>query len=292
MTVEPETAAADPPIPGLASPERRARAGRNLPLAIGSGVALALLFLGAIAWSPYAVLSFIFAIVVIALLELGVAFGEHGARPATPVAIAAGLVMFYGAYEVGASAQALGLVVLVFGALAWTLLDRSRSRVATSIGATCLMTVWVPFCASFAGLLLARPEGSWLLMMTIALTVTADIGAYAWGSAFGRHKLAPSVSPSKTWEGLVGSLVTVLVFAAAVTATVVPGIDLVEALLIGAGITLAATLGDLAESLVKRDLGVKDLGRIIPGHGGIMDRVDAMILALPATHLILLALGD
>jgi len=252
---------------------------------------MAALYFGAIALSPYAILSFIFVLVVIGLLELGIAFRERGSRPATPVAIVAGLVMFYGAYETGASAQALGLVVLVFGALVWTLLDRSQAGAAGSIGATCLMTVWVPFCASFAGLLLARDEGSWLLTMTIALTVTADIGAYAWGSAFGRHKLAPTVSPSKSWEGLAGSIVTVLAFAAAVTATVVPGIDVRQALVIGFGIALAATLGDLAESLVKRDLGVKDLGRILPGHGGIMDRVDAMILTLPATHLILLALG-
>jgi phosphatidate cytidylyltransferase len=277
--------------------------GRNLPLAIASGVALAVLFLGTLFLSPIAFLGFIAVLVVIALLELDGAFRSKGLRPAVPVAIGAGLVMHFGAYTGGASAQSLGLVLLVLGALAWTLLDPGRSRgpgtppdaaglgpVTGSLGATFLMALWVPFLASFVSLLLARDDGPWIVMAAVALAVTNDIGAFAFGSRFGRHKLAPSVSPAKSWEGFAGGVFTVLVLAGLVTARV-PGFDLPTALVFGFAIAVASTVGDLAESLVKRDLGVKDLGNIIPGHGGIMDRVDAIVFALPTAHLVLLALG-
>lgn len=280
--------------------------GRNLPVAIASGVALAVVFFGTLFWSPVVFLGFIAVLVVIGLLELDGAFRVHGLRPATPVAIGAGLVMHFGAHAGGASAQALGLVLVVLGTLAWVLLDpggRGRvvgppdradvlgvGRITGNVGATCLMALWVPFLASFSALLLARDDGPWYVMAAVALAVTNDIGAFAFGSRFGRTKLAPTVSPSKSWEGFAGGIATVLVLAALVTARV-PGFDLPTALVFGLGVAVAGTVGDLAESLVKRDLGIKDLGTIIPGHGGIMDRVDAIIFALPTAHLVLLALG-
>jgi phosphatidate cytidylyltransferase len=279
--------------------------GRNLPVAIASGVVMAIIFLATIFWSPWAFLVFVFALVVIGLLELDSAFRSHGLRPATPVALGAGVVMFFGSYAGGESAQSLGLVLLVLGALAWALLDPGghedlgaegtskllgTGRITGSLGATCFMTLWVPFLASFIGLLLARENGAWYVMAPVALAVSNDIGAFAFGSRFGRHKLSPSVSPGKSWEGFAGGVVTVLVIAALITSRV-PGFDMLTALAMGAGVAFAATLGDLAESLVKRDLGVKDLGNIIPGHGGIMDRVDAIVFALPVAHLVLIVLG-
>jgi len=296
MATETDPAGGDPlataPLP---SP----RGGRNLPAAIASGVALAVVFVVTLIAGPYPFLTFIFVLGVIALLELdGALRRTRGLRPATPVAIGAGAIIFYGAYEVGPAAQSLGMIVTLLATLAWVLLDRGRARlpdgsktVAASLGATALMVLWIPFATSFTGLLLARDDGVWYVLAAVALCVTADIGAYAWGRAFGRHKLAPTVSPGKTWEGLIGAFATVLALAGLVTAQVVPGMSVGQALVLGAAIVVAATLGDLSESLVKRDLGVKDLGRIVPGHGGIMDRVDAIVLALPAAHLTLLALG-
>lgn len=269
-------------------PERRRRgAGRDLPVAIAVGLALAALFLGTLAWSPWAFLVFVALLIVVGLVELDGALRSHGLRPATPVAVAAGLIAHFGAYASGPEAQALALVVLVFGGSVWVLLDRHRERAAANVGATLLMALWVPYLASFIGLLLAREGGRWYLMMAIALTVTNDIGAYAFGNRWGRHRLAPSVSPAKTWEGFFGGLATVLVMAALVSARTVPGVEVVPALVIGTGIAVAATVGDLAESLVKRDLGVKDLGRVLPGHGGVMDRVDAILFALPTAHFLL-----
>ncbi|HVM00951.1 MAG TPA: phosphatidate cytidylyltransferase [Egibacteraceae bacterium] len=260
-------------------------------MAIASGVALAASFVAALLFHPLTALAFIALFAVIALLELDVAFRDQGLRPATPLAISAGLVMLFGTYFTGQSAQSVGLVLLPVGALAWMLLDTGRQRVVASLGATLLMALWVPFLVSFLGLLLVRDDGVWLVMAAVALSVTNDIGAFAVGSKFGRRKLAPSVSPHKSWEGFAGGMATTLVIAATVTGPFVPGLDVVEALVVGAGVAVASTLGDLAESLVKRDLGIKDLGRIIPGHGGIMDRADAVIFALPATHLLLVVLG-
>lgn len=284
MPVAPPTAAGPP------TPAHRAL-GRNLFAAIAVGLGLAALFLSTLFIHPVAFLIFIAVMVTLALFELDRALRSKGLRPATPVAVVAGLVVFFGAYAGGPGAQSAGVVLLVVGAAVWALLDRDVPRPASSMGLTCLMILWVPFLASYIGLLLARPQGEWFVMATVALTVSSDIGAFAFGSRYGRHKLAPSVSPAKSWEGFLGGLATALLLAASVTAHV-PGFTWGTALALAVGVCVAATVGDLAESMVKRDLDVKDLGGVLPGHGGIMERADAIIFALPAAHLLLLALGS
>lgn len=260
-------------------------------MAIAVGLTLAAVFLVTIAVGAYAFLTLVAVLTVVAQLELGSAFRAHQIAPATLIAIGAGLVMLYGAYASGEAAQAVGLVVLVLGAMVWTLLDNRRRNVAAALSSTCLIGLWVPFLASYAALLLQRPDGELLTAAVVALTVANDIGAYAFGSPWGRHKLAPSISPGKSWEGLAGGLATVLVLAGIVTSRLIAGLGMAGALALGAGIVATATIGDLSESLVKRDLGVKDLGRILPGHGGVMDRIDGLLFALPVAHFILVALG-
>lgn len=269
------------------NPPPASKAGRNLPVAIASGLALAALFLGTLVTNPWLLLGFIGILMGIALFELDHAFRGHGLRPLTPVAFGAGFVMFFGTYRSGTSAQTLGLVLLLFGAMAGSLLERDRSRMAQSLGATMLMAVWVPFLASFMGLLLGRPNGRWYVFAAVLLAVMNDIGAYAVGMRFGRHKMAPKVSPAKSWEGFGGGVATAMLAGVAILSPFVPDLGWAQALVLGAGVAIAGTLGDLAESMVKRDLGVKDLGRIIPGHGGIMDRADAIIFALPMVSLLL-----
>ena len=275
----------DTPHPAPAS-----KAGRNLPLAIASGVALAVTFLTLLAFNAWLLLTFVGILMGIALFELDRAFRDHGLRPGTPVAMGAGFVMFFGSYPNGTSAQTLGLVLLLFGAMAWALMDRGRAGLAASLGATMLMAVWVPFLASFLGLILARPNGRWYVFLAVLLAVFNDIGAYAVGMRLGRHKMAPKVSPAKSWEGFAGGVVVTVLVALAVAMPLVPELSAVQAVVLAVGASVAGTLGDLAESMVKRDLGVKDLGHILPGHGGIMDRADAIIFALPMIYLLLDAL--
>lgn len=264
--------------------------GRNMPVAIAVGLVLAGTFLGTLAAHPYAFLGFIALLIVIALFELDSAFRAQDLRPATPVAIGAGLVMLFGSYEGGTSAQALGLVLAVVGTFAWLLADSDRRKGVASAGATLLAVVWVPFLASFIGLVLARPDGRWYVVAAVATSVFNDVGAFGFGMRFGRHKMAPSVSPAKSWEGFAGGLVSAVALAA-VFGWQLPELTLLQGVVFGLVVALASTVGDLAESMVKRDLDVKDLGRILPGHGGIMDRADALIFALPAAHFVLVALG-
>jgi phosphatidate cytidylyltransferase len=154
-----------------------------------------------------------------------------------------------------------------------------------------LIAAWIPFLGSFLALLLRRPEGEWYVVLTVALTAASDIFAYAVGYRIGRHKLAPAISPGKTWEGVLGGVVGAMIVAVVLGPLVVSRLGVVLALALGALVAGVGVVGDLAESAIKRSLGVKDLGRLLPGHGGMMDRVDAMLFTLPAAHLVLLAGG-
>lgn len=268
-----------------------ARGGRNLPVAIGVGVGLATLFVGSLLLHPLLFLGFVTVNIVLALYELDAAFARTKSRPPTIVAAVATPLMVMGAHQWGTEAITYGVYGIGIVGFVATIATAGRGHTVSRMAALMLMAVWVVVGASSLGLLLARPDGVWFVLAGTALTVTNDIGAYAFGRNWGRNKMAPSISPGKTWEGFAGALGTVLVMAALVTSRTVPGVDLPVALLLGAAIVVAATLGDLAESLMKRDLGVKDLGRIFPGHGGVMDRIDALLFALPVTHLVLLAVG-
>jgi phosphatidate cytidylyltransferase len=127
------------------------------------------------------------------------------------------------------------------------------------------------------------------VILTVLLTAASDIFAYAVGYRFGRHKLAPAVSPAKTWEGVAGGMVGAMVVGAVAGPLLIDELFVGHAVALGALVAIVAVIGDLAESAVKRSLGVKDLGRLLPGHGGMMDRVDAMLFTLPVAHIVLLA---
>lgn len=279
--------AATPP-PATAGPPR---GGRNLPVAIGVGVGLAVAFIGSLLVHPLLFLAFVAVNIVIALYELDGAFAATKAHPPTIVAAVATPLLFAAGYAWGGAALVGGTYLALFAAFAATMASHGRGHTVSRMAAAALMLLWVVLPAASLALLLDRPDGHWWVMAGTALTVTNDIGAYAFGRNFGRHKIAPAISPGKTWEGFAGALVTVLAMAALVTTRTVPGATMAVALVLGASVVVAATIGDLAESLVKRDLGVKDLGRIFPGHGGVMDRIDALLFALPTTHLVLLAFG-
>lgn len=268
-----------------------ARGGRNLPVAIGVGVLLATLYVGTLLLSPLLFLVFIAVNIVVAMLELDAAFAQHKSAPPTIAAIAALPVMMFGAYLDGPDWMVIGLVGALVAGFVLTMRGHHHGQAVARMGAFSLLLLWVPFMASSLGLLLARPDGHWYVLAGTALAVTTDIGAYAFGSQFGSRRMAPAISPKKSWEGFAGALVTVAILSVVVTARVVPGVDVVVALVLSVAVVVATTLGDLAESILKRDLGVKDLGRIFPGHGGVMDRIDGLLFALPTTHVVLLLFG-
>ncbi|MBW3606005.1 MAG: phosphatidate cytidylyltransferase [Actinobacteria bacterium] len=263
--------------------------GRNLMLAVGSAVLFATLFLISAFINAWALLSFVAVVVVIAVLEVDAALRTTDVRPPTVVVLLTGVPMLAASYVYGADGQLTALAIMVTGIVLWVLVDRRDPTPIRSAGAALLIGVWVPFMASFLALLLQRPNGAWFIIITVGLTAASDIAAYAVGSRFGRRKLAPAVSPGKTWEGATGGMAGAMLVAGIVAPLLVEQLSVGRAVALGALVAVVAVVGDLAESAVKRSLGVKDLGRLLPGHGGMMDRVDAMLFTLPVAHLVLLA---
>lgn len=265
------------------------RGGRNLTLAVGSAVLFAVLFLGAVVVGGWALIAFIALLLVVATLEVDAALRANDIRPPTVAVLAGGIGMLAATYAYGPPGQLAALAVMVLAVIVWPLADpRDRSPLA-SMGGGLLIGAWVPLLASFLALLLRRPDGQWYVVLTVALTAASDIFAYAVGYRIGRHKLAPAVSPGKTWEGALGGAAGAMIVAALLGPLMIDRLDVWLAIALGALIAVVAVVGDLAESAIKRSLGVKDLGRLLPGHGGMMDRVDAMLFTLPAAHLVLLA---
>jgi phosphatidate cytidylyltransferase len=148
---------------------------------------------------------------------------------------------------------------------------------------------YVPFLATFVALMLAADDGPWRVLTFLILTVVSDTGAYAVGWRFGRHKLAPRISPGKTREGLIGAVAFAMVAGALCMRYLVDDGKWWQGLLLGLAVAATATLGDLGESMIKRDLGIKDMGTLLPGHGGIMDRLDSLLPTAPVVWLLLVA---
>lgn len=271
---------------------RRRFTDRDLPVAIASGVILAGAFIGSVLWHPAAFTVVVAALVFIGLVETARSLEDHGWPVALPVLLVAGAVTLVGAYVAGTQGVVLGVVTLFAGAVVWDLADAERARVVQRIAGTLLLGLWLPFLAAFAVLLVTRPGEAWIAVFATAGTaIIADIGAYVVGTRFGRTKLAPSVSPGKTWEGVLGGLGITAVIGAFVLPALGDlfswSVAVVFVLIVG----VASAIGDLVESMVKRDLGIKDIGGVIPGHGGILDRVDAILFSLPTGYFALELLG-
>jgi phosphatidate cytidylyltransferase len=260
-----------------------APSGRNLPAAIGVGVALAAVFLVSLFWHPVAFALVVGVLATLAYAESGVVLRRVGVRIEVPVLIVATYVMLFGAYQARHAGQVIGIAVLFLGAVLWSLTDRQRRAVVETISATMLFGLWIGFLASFAVLLVSRTTAGALgVLGVIGAAILTDIGGYAVGAPLGRHPVAPRVSPNKTWEGLVGGLLIAVVVAAVALPLLGDVFTPLGAAVLALVCGVASIIGDLVESMVKRDLGVKDLGDLLPGHGGVLDRVDGILFALPA----------
>ena len=274
-------------IPVNAPPPRTSRAGRNLPAAIGVGVGLAALIIGTLAvYRPSFVILLTIA-VAIGVYEMVTAIGTTGSQPPLVPLLAGVLVMEAAAWIHGPDGLVGALLLTVLGLTVWRLGDGATDYLRDVAGGY-LVALYVPFLAGFATLMAHADDGAARIILFILTVVCSDTGGYAVGVLIGKHPMAPTVSPKKSWEGFGGSLV----------AGGIAGVLMMEfcfhqqwwqGALFGAAIVVTATLGDLGESMIKRDLGIKDMGRLLPGHGGIMDRLDSLLPCAPVAYLLLAA---
>jgi phosphatidate cytidylyltransferase len=193
--------------------------------------------------------------------------------------------MIVSAYVGGGEALIVTLGLTCVGILLWRIADGVLDAVRDVVGGV-FVAVYPSFLAGFAALMLAPDDGARRIIVFILVTVLSDVGGYAFGVLFGRHPMAPSVSPKKSWEGFGGSVLTCVAGGAAAVALLLDGPWWGGAVL-GACVAVAATVGDLTESTIKRDLGIKDMSTILPGHGGVMDRLDSLVLVAPVAWALL-----
>jgi len=256
-------------------PSAPSRAGRNLPAAIASGVVLALVVLVSLF-----TLKWIFALVVIAAILIAVrefvqAFAKSGIRLARTPLYTAAVVVPGVAYIWGPTAQLAATGVAILAMLIWRI-RRGYENYVRDVTASAFVTVYLPLMAGFLMLTLAADDGAQRVVVFILLTISNDIGGYAAGVLFGRHPIAPQISPKKSWEGFAGSVV-LQGAVGALSFVYLLDAPWWQGLVVGLIMTVTATAGDFAESAIKRDLGVKDMGSFLPGHGGMMDRLDSLI---------------
>lgn len=288
------------------------RAGRNLPAAVGVAVVLigALLVSLLVDKALFVVLTVL--AVCTALWELAAAFAVRRIRlPLGPLWLGT-VGVAASAWTVGAEA-AFGAYIATVGACSlWSFLEQAEAETGTMLErpdagvprtyahddhrrsrsvdtfAAVFAATYLPFLSSFGVLLCSQHDGAGKVLLLIGLAVASDTGGWLAGITLGRHPMAPSVSPKKSWEGLGGSLVAAV--AAGVLGVHLLGGSWVAGVLLGAGTVAVSTLGDLGESLLKRDLGLKDMGTLLPGHGGVLDRLDSILVAAPVVYLFSLLL--
>ena len=275
-------------------PDAGRAGGRNLPMAIVVGVVLAAVFLWSLFTDPLAFTVVVVLATMVAVWETGTTLATTQHTVVRPVLLVVAVVMGTATHVLGPQGQALGVLVLVLGAFGWELAAAPRADSVGKLSATTFLGAWVVFLASFAILLVNRESGGVAAMLAVGGgAIVGDIGAYAVGRLLGRTRIAPTVSPNKTWEGLAGGIACSAVAGWFVLPLVDAELfaDPLDGAVIAALAALAGFFGDLAESLVKRDLGLKDLGRLLPGHGGMLDRIDALLLALPVGYYALELVG-
>jgi phosphatidate cytidylyltransferase len=271
--------------PAPVTERRSIRTGRNLPAAIGVGLVLGGLVLLTLFTIKATFLLYVGVIIAIALWELNHALAARDIHlPLIPIAVG-GTAMLTLAYWTQAKWAVAALAVAAIAVLAWRLPGGAAGYVRDVTGGIFTL-MYLPLMAMFVALMLAEPDGARRALIFVVLTVCSDTGGYLAGILVGKHPLAPAISPKKTWEGLSGSLLVCLAAGAIMVPDLLHG-RLWQGLVLGLAAVVAATLGDLAESMIKRDLEIKDMGHLLPGHGGIMDRIDSLLVMAPVIWLLL-----
>ena len=266
------------------------RAGRPLWQAIAVGLLLGGLFVGSLLFSPLLFFIFIGTLVSLAVVELVTALREKGSRLPRAWMVIVSLAVVASGYLFGPDGMLLGLFIAIVAVGLGRLMDSAvnasaRPTFLRDVQGGIFVVVYVPFLATFAIVTQAAPGGQWWVFAGVVTVVAVDTAAYATGLAIGRHKLAPQISPAKTWEGFAGATIAAVI-AGVSFGEFLLGIGWAQGALLALLLVGSATMGDLVESLIKRDLGIKDMSSLLPGHGGFMDRLDS---ALPSMAVVYVA---
>lgn len=269
-------------------------AGRPLWQAVAVGLGLGGVFLVALFVSPLLFGLFAGVLLVFAVFELVGAMRLSGSRLSRTMLSLISLAMLAGVYFYGGdglfATLFAGIVLVALGRVALMVRSSARATAARDIQQGWFVLMYLPFMGSAALALRLTEGGAWWIFAIIIIVVSVDTSAYAVGRSVGRHKLAPAISPGKTWEGLAGAAVAGAI-AGVATGLWMIGVGPWWGLMIGLIIALTATLGDLLESFIKRELGVKDMSSVLPGHGGILDRLDSALPSLAVGYLLYQFLG-
>ncbi|NWF28899.1 phosphatidate cytidylyltransferase [Streptomyces sp. PKU-EA00015] len=276
-----------PAAPQQPQPPQKKRAGRDLRAAIGVGVGLGAVIVASLFIVKAVFVGVVAVAVVVGLWELTTRLQERKQikAPLVPLAVG-GAAMVVAGYVRGVEGAWVATALTALAVLVWRMTEPPEGYLR-DVTAGVFAAFYVPFLATFVALMLSADDGPERVITFLVLTVVSDTGAYAVGWRFGKHKLAPRISPGKTREGLLGAVAFAMAAGALCMQFLVDGGTWWQGLLLGLAVAASATLGDLGESMIKRDLGIKDMGTLLPGHGGIMDRLDSLLPTAPVVWLLL-----
>ncbi|WP_329137117.1 phosphatidate cytidylyltransferase [Streptomyces sp. NBC_01476] len=275
------------PAPEPAPAPAKKSAGRNLGQAIGVGLGLGVVVLAALFVVKAVFVGVVVAAVVVGVWELTSRLAERKGihAPLIPIAVG-GAAMVVAGYVRGADGAWVAMALTALAVLVWRMAQPPEDYLR-DVTAGVFTAFYVPFLATFVVMMLAADDGPRRVLTFLLLTVISDTGAYAVGWRFGSHRLAPRISPGKTREGLAGAMSFAMIAGALLMQYLVDDGHWWQGILLGLAAATSATLGDLGESMIKRDLGIKDMGTLLPGHGGIMDRLDSLLPTAPVVWLLL-----
>ncbi|MBA3528333.1 MAG: phosphatidate cytidylyltransferase [Propionibacteriaceae bacterium] len=285
-----------PPFPGAASPAAKdhGRAGRNLPAAIGVGVGLGGYIILSLLYFKPGFVALVALALVLGSVELYQALQKQQMTAAIVPIVAGTIAIATGSYLAGrqnpvvfstTSVLLASLALTVLASLIWRMPKGSPGFVKDA-AASLAIIAYIPLLGSFAALMLAGDKGAARVVTFMLIVVMNDTGGYIAGVLFGKHQMAPRISPKKSWEGMAGSMV--FGTAAGVCMAIYGlGVPFWVGIILGVTLVAAGTCGDLIESMIKRDLGIKDMSSFLPGHGGVMDRLDSLLLAAPVAWFIM-----
>jgi phosphatidate cytidylyltransferase len=270
--------------------EQERRGPREMPTRFLTGIVLAALAIGAIMIGEGAFAIFAGLVVLFAQGELYLALQKRHYQPATALGLVAGALILGAGYYRGEGAMLAVTALATFATFLWymTVPPQHRRNIVSNVALTVFGIAYIPLLAAYALAVLKLPDGQGLAVSIIGLTFVYDTAAFGVGYFWGSRPLAPNVSPKKSWEGAIGATLVTIAVAVGVVA---PSVTLLDTVGRSVGLALVvaifAPLGDLSESLLKRDLGIKDMGGVLPGHGGVLDRIDSVLFVAPAAFIYL-----